>query len=54
MVPCIEAYAVQDSTQHRSGDFRISADSPPGVGLSIRFPALVQYSALPTEEGSWP
>jgi hypothetical protein len=54
MVPCIEAYAVQDSTQYRGGDFRISADSPPGVGLSIRSPALVQYSALPTQEGSWP
>lgn len=54
MVPYVEAYAAQDSTQYRSSDFRISADSPPGVGLSIRSPALVLYSAPPTREGSWP
>jgi len=54
MVPCIEVYAAQGSTQYRSSDFHISTDSPPGVGLSIRSPALVLYSVPPTQEGSWP
>jgi hypothetical protein len=54
MVPCIEAYTAQDSTQYRSSDFHISTDSPPGLGLSIRSPALVLYSVPPTQERSWP
>lgn len=50
MVPCVEVYAVQDSAQYRSSDFRISACPQPSVGLSIRSPALVLYSASQLKE----
>ena len=51
IVPYIEVYTAQDSAQYRSSNFRISAGPQPTVGLLIRSPVLVLYSAAQLEEG---
>jgi hypothetical protein len=50
IVPYIEVYAAQDGAQYRSSDFRISAGQQPTVGLLIRSPVHVLYSAPQLKE----